>query len=207
MSAIVGLAGLVHPEAEVTKLSTGSTWAEGAVYVPASRTVRWSDIPGNRILQYAIDTKETSTYQDNVEFTNGRTLDLDGNVVQCSHGNRRVERDVDGVVSSIVDSYNGVRLNSPNDVIVASDGAIWFTDPHYGITVPEEGHPGSLEYGECWVFRFDPVTEKLEPVVIDMEDPNGLAFSPTRAFCTSPIPRMRGSRQEWATTTSAPMTS
>ncbi|MBK0297332.1 SMP-30/gluconolactonase/LRE family protein, partial [Bacillus sp. S34] len=73
-------------------------------------------------------------------------------VVQCSHGLRRVERDRDGVVTPIVDSWNGVRLNSPNDVVVARDGSVWFTDPAYGITQPREGHPGEREYGDHWVF-------------------------------------------------------
>jgi gluconolactonase len=178
VSTIQGLAGLVDPSAPVTRLATGSTWAEGAVWVPQSRTVRWSDIPSNRILQYSLDSGESSVYQDNVEFTNGRTLDLDGNVVQCSHGHRRVERDVDGTVIPLIDNWNGARFNSPNDVVVASDGAIWFSDPHYGITVATEGHPGDLEYGECFVFRYDPATDTVDPVIIDIEEPNGLAFSP-----------------------------
>jgi gluconolactonase len=182
VSTIVGLDGLVDSNATVTQLATGSTWAEGAVWIPASRTVRWSDIPGNRILQYSVASGSTTVYQDDVEFTNGRTLDLDGSVVQCSHGHRRIERDVDGVVTPIVDSWNGLRFNSPNDVVVASDGSIWFTDPHYGITVPEEGHPGDREYGEHFVFRFDQRTGVVEPVIIDMEDPNGLAFSPDESI-------------------------
>jgi gluconolactonase len=182
MSTIDGLKGLVDPNAVVTKLATGSTWAEGPVWIAATRTVRWSDIPGNRILQYSAVTGSTTVYQNDVEFTNGRTLDIDGSVVQCSHGLRRVERDVDGEVTSIVDSWNGVRFNSPNDVVVATDGAIWFSDPGYGITVPEEGHPGKHEYGEHFVFRFDQMTGVVEPVIIDMEDPNGLAFSPDESI-------------------------
>ena len=163
---------------QVEKLSTGAIWAEGPCWIPARKALRWSDIPNNRILEFSEETGETSVYQSNVEFTNGRILDHDGSVIQCSHGNRRVERDVNGVVTSLIDSYDGVRLNSPNDVIVAKDGTVWFTDPPYGIFVEAEGHPGVREYEDCFVFAFDPKTQKLRPAVTDMEEPNGLAFSP-----------------------------
>ena len=117
-------------------------------------------------------------YATGVEFTNGRTLDLDGSVVQCSHGLRRVERDRDGVIAPIVERWKGVRLNSPNDVVIAPDCSIWFTDPAYGITEAREGHPGDREYGDHYVFRHDQATGETSPVVIDVEEPNGLAFSP-----------------------------
>ncbi len=174
--------GLVTQDAKVELLAQISTWAEGPLWIPESQTVRWSDIKGNRILQWSWATGETSVYSFPAEFTNGRTLDLDGSVVQCSHGNRRVERDRDGVVSPIVESWQGRRLNSPNDIVVTRDGAIWFTDPDYGITEPLEGHPGELEYGDHWVFRIDPASATPEtdpvPIVLDAERPNGLAFSP-----------------------------
>lgn len=175
---IVGLDSLLPAGAVLLKRATGATWSEGPVWIPENHSVRWSDIPGNRILEYFTVSDELTVYADGVEFTNGRTLDRDGSVIQCSHGNRRVERDTDGVVTTIVDSYNGVRLNSPNDVIVASDGAIWFSDPSYGITVAAEGHAGVKEYGDHYVFRFDRATGEATPVVIDVEEPNGLAFSP-----------------------------
>jgi gluconolactonase len=117
-------------------------------------------------------------YQTDVEFANGRTLDLDGRVIQCSHGRRAIERDTEGTVEVLVDSWNGVRLNSPNDVVVANDGAIWFTDPPYGIIQAHEGHLGEREYGANYVFRFDPATGDIAPVITDMDEPNGLAFSP-----------------------------
>jgi gluconolactonase len=178
LGGLSGLDHLIPSTARLVKLATGATWSEGPVWIPESQTVRWSDIPGNRILQYSTLDGSTSEYATNAEFTNGRTLDHDGSVIQCSHGNRRVERDRDGVVTSLVDSYNGVRLNSPNDVVVAPDGSIWFTDPPYGITVAVEGHPGEREYGDCYVFRYDPESGQLRPGVIDMFHPNGLAFSP-----------------------------
>ena len=172
------LTDLVPDPGALDRIATGSTWAEGPCWIPASRTLRWSDIPGDRILQWHQDTGETSTYAAGVEFTNGRTLDRDGSVVQCSHGHRRVERDRDGVVTPIVDGWGGGRLNSPNDVVVARDGSVWFTDPAYGITQPREGHPGEREYGDHWVFRCGPDGEDLRPVVLDLDEPNGLAFSP-----------------------------
>ncbi len=175
---IVGLEDLLPAGAALVRRATGATWSEGPVWIAENQSVRWSDIPGNRILQYSTVADELSVYASDVEFTNGRTLDHDGTVIQCSHGNRRVERDSGGVVTTIVDSYDGVRLNSPNDVIVASDGSIWFTDPSYGITVAAEGHPGVKEYGDHFVFRFDRASGQTRPVVIDVEEPNGLAFSP-----------------------------
>lgn len=172
------MTGLIADDAALLVRATGATWSEGAVWLPETRSVRWSDIPANRILEYSTIDNSLSVYASDVEFTNGRTLDLAGAVIQCSHGLRRIERDVDGVVTSIVDSYNGVRLNSPNDVIVASDGTIWFSDPPYGIIVAIEGHPGVREYGDHYVFRHDETTGETRPVVIDIEEPNGLAFSP-----------------------------
>ncbi|MGO4236014.1 SMP-30/gluconolactonase/LRE family protein [Pseudarthrobacter sp. YAF2] len=160
-------------------LYTGSIWAEGPLWVPSTQTVRWSDIPNNRILEFDPATGTAGEYARDVEFTNGRTLDVDGSVVQCSHGRRRVERDRDGTVTGLVASYQGRRLNSPNDVVVASDASIWFTDPPYGILPgTKEGHEGEQEYGGCYVFRLDPASGTLAAVITDLVHPNGLAFSP-----------------------------
>jgi gluconolactonase len=174
---------LLAPGAEPELLFTGCEWAEGPVWLPALGAVRWSDIPNDRILQWDRATGETAVYATDVEFTNGRVLDLAGQVVQCSHGRRRIERDVDGVVTGIVDRYDGHRFNSPNDIVVASDGAIWFTDPPYGIDPSErEGHAGEEEYGGCYVFRYVEATGELTAVITDMVHPNGLAFSPDESL-------------------------
>ncbi|MEE9095087.1 SMP-30/gluconolactonase/LRE family protein [Pseudarthrobacter phenanthrenivorans] len=160
-------------------LFTGSVWAEGPVWVPSSQTLRWSDIPNDRILEFDPATGKTREYAAGVEYTNGRTLDADGSVVQCSHGRRRVERDTGGSVTGLVDSFKGRQLNSPNDVVVARDSGIWFTDPPYGILPgTKEGHEGEQEYGGCYVFRFEPASGTLTAVVTDLVHPNGLAFSP-----------------------------
>ena len=169
---------LLAPDAELDRVATGTIWAEGPVWLPDRRAVRYSDIHNNRIVEFSEDTGELTVYADRAEYPNGRTLDLDGSVIQCSHGRRAVERDVDGRITPVVTSWRGLRLNSPNDVVVKSDGTIWFSDPSYGIERPAEGHPGELEYGDRYVFRYDPATEQLDPVVIDIEQPNGLAFSP-----------------------------
>jgi gluconolactonase len=176
---MASITDLVPDPSALERIATGSTWAEGPCWIPGTRTLRWSDIPGDRILQWHADTGAVDAYAEGVEFTNGRTLDLDGSVVQCSHGNRQVERDRDGVVTTIVDGWNGVRLNSPNDVVVTTDGMIWFTDPAYGITQPREGHLGEREYGDHWVFRCAPDGSDLRPVVLDADEPNGLAFDPS----------------------------
>jgi gluconolactonase len=163
---------------ELERLFTGSVWGEGPLWVPSSQTLRWSDIPNDRILEFDPATGLTREYGRGVEFSNGRTLDPDGTVIQCSHGRRRVERDRGGVVTGLVESFQGRRLNSPNDVVVARDSTIWFTDPPYGILPgTKEGHEGEQEYGGCYVFRYEPATGTLTPVITDLVHPNGLAFS------------------------------
>ncbi|MBG6238501.1 gluconolactonase [Mycetocola sp. CAN_C7] len=169
--------GLIAGDLE--KLWTGGEWLEGPVWVPATQSVWFSDIPNNRILAFDRTSGETQVHRNAVEYTNGRTLDLGGQVVQCSHGRRAVEREVGGQVEVLIDSWNGHRFNSPNDVVVASDGAIWFTDPPYGIQESgREGHPGEQEYGGCFVFRFDPASGELAAVITELVHPNGLALSP-----------------------------
>jgi gluconolactonase len=178
LAPITGLDGLVAVGSSVEVVATGSIWAEGILYLPATHTLHWSDIPANRIMQHDLSANETSVYNTNAEFTNGRTLDLDGSVVQCSHGHRSIERDRNGVVTSVVESWNDVPFNSPNDIVVAADGSLWFTDPPYGIIFAREGHGGARQYGDHYVFRHDTATGETRPVIMDVEEPNGLAFSP-----------------------------
>lgn len=173
------LLNLIDPGATVERLGGGATWSEGPLWLPDEDAVIWSDIPGNRILRWTASTGAVTVERTEVEFTNGRTLDIQGRVVTCCHGRRSVERtEPDGTTRILVDHFGDARLNSPNDVVVASDGAIWFTDPPYGIKFLPEGHPGEQEYGDNYVFRFDPESRELMPAVIDVEEPNGLAFSP-----------------------------
>ncbi|KQZ23229.1 SMP-30/gluconolactonase/LRE family protein [Microbacterium sp. Root553] len=169
---------LIRPGAAIELLGSGATWSEGPLWIPDERVVRWSDIPGNRILRWHASTGSVEVHRDEVEFTNGRALDRDGSVVQCSHGRRRLEREApDGTVTEIVARWGEHRLNSPNDVAVAPDGSYWFTDPDYGIVQPHEGHPGVREYGDCRVFRWS-AQDGLTAVIDDIDRPNGIAFSP-----------------------------
>lgn len=172
---------LIAPDAEPERLWTGGEWVEGPAWLAAERVVRFSDIPNDRIMEFDEATGQTREYATGVEYTNGRTVDADGSVVQCSHGRRRVERDTGGVVTPIAERWAGGRFNSPNDVVVARDGSVWFTDPPYGLHESgREGHPGSQEYDGCFVFRV--VGGVVEPVVTDMVHPNGLAFSPDESL-------------------------
>ncbi len=161
---------------EPVLLWSGAEWTEGPLWMPELRRVRFSDIPNDRILEVDPVTGTMTVHRTGVEYTNGRAMDRDGAVIQCSHGRRAIEREVGNVPETIVDRWAGGRFNSPNDVVVASDGAIWFTDPPYGIHQSErEGHAGEPEYGGCYVFRF--FGGVAEPVITDMVHPNGLAFS------------------------------
>lgn len=175
----VELEGLVPAGASPHKVADGCVWSEGCLWVAPLGVLRWSDIPNDRIMAYDPVSQTASVHRTEVGFTNGRALLDDGRVVQCSHGARRVEiEDADGTIQVLADRYQGVRLNSPNDVVVRSDGSVWFTDPPYGITVDGEGHPGEREYGDHFVFCWTPGDDELRVVVSDVEEPNGLAFSP-----------------------------
>ena len=180
---------LLAPGARLEKVASGFTWAEGPTWIPARGVLRFSDIPGNRVLEFSEASGTTSAISTDAEFTNGRTLGRDGSVIECSHGRRALQIDrtasQDGARYApeiLVDRFGTARLNSPNDVIQKSDGTIWFTDPSYGIKRPDEGHAGQEEYGDRYVFRFDPADGSLRPVVIDVEAPNGLAFSPDESI-------------------------
>jgi gluconolactonase len=120
-----------------------------------------------------------SVFRADSNYSNGNTRDREGRLITCEHGARRVTRtEVDGTITVIADSYKGKRLNSPNDVVVKSDGSIWFTDPSYGILSDYEGHKGGMEQDGCYVYRVDPQSGKIGVVADDFPKPNGLAFSP-----------------------------
>lgn len=184
--APTGLDALLSPGAVLEKVADGCTWNEGPAWVRppglGHGVLRWSDIHGDRIMQLDPATGAVTVHRTGVEHTNGRTPAPDGGVYQCSHGLRRVEHEVDGpegpVVTPVAERFGDARLNSPNDVVCAADGSVWFSDPPYGIVMEGEGHPGEREYGGSSVFRWDPVTGALSVVVTDCVAPNGLAFSP-----------------------------
>ncbi len=162
--------------APVKQLATGFDWVEGPVWFGDAGCLLFSDIPNDRILRWTPGSGIT-TFREPSNFSNGHTRDRQGRLVSCEHGTRRVTRtEWDGAITVIADRFEGKRLNSPNDVIVASDGAIWFSDPHYGIMTDYEGFRSEQEI-PCAVYRVDP-TGTIERVIDDMNCPNGLAFSP-----------------------------
>jgi gluconolactonase len=169
----------IIPVCKLEKLYAGARWAEGPVYFADGRFLLFSDIPNNRMLKWDEVTGEISTFRYPSNFSNGNTRDRQGRLVSCEHGARRVTRtEYDGGVTVLADRFEGKRLNSPNDVVVSSDGAVWFTDPPYGILSDYEGYKATSEIGACNVYRFDPEDRSLAVVASDFDKPNGLAFSP-----------------------------
>lgn len=174
---VEGASELIAPDAALIQLDGSSIHAEGPVYIPADGSVVWSDVKGDRVCKWHNDT--VSVIRKPARFQNGNALDLEGRIVACSHGDRAIiRREKDGQWQVIADRYQGKRLNSPNDLVVKSDGTIWFTDPPFGLTQADEGCGGEQEQSGSFVFRFDPATGEIDAVVTDMERPNGLAFSP-----------------------------
>jgi gluconolactonase len=168
----------IRGDAHLERLWTGGRWLEGPVYYPAGRYLLYSDIPNDRILRWDETSYQVSVFRQPAGNTNGHTLDEQGRLVSCEHGNRRVTRtEHDGAVRVLADNYEGRRLNSPNDVVVRSDGSVWFTDPAYGIDSDYEGFKGEIETGGCHVYRIDPVDGAITRVADDFNRPNGLAFS------------------------------
>ena len=172
--------------ARLEKLCTGAVWSEGPVWMREDGTVLWSDIPNNRMLRWC-PQRGMEVWRHGVEFTNGHTRDLHGNLLHCSHGLRaivRTPKSHDGCVRAetsdevVVNRFEGRRLNSPNDIVVRSDGTIWFTDPPYGILSDREGHRAASEQPANHVFCFDPGSGLLHAASTVVEEPNGLAFSP-----------------------------
>jgi gluconolactonase len=170
---------LFNPTAHLHRLYTGCRWAEGPAYFPAGRYLIWSDIPNNRLLRYDECNGEVSIFRSPSNNANGNTVDRQGRLVTCEHSGRRVSRtEHDGRISCIADRYDGKRLNSPNDVVVKSDGSIWFTDPTYGIDSDYEGDRAESEIGASYVYRVDAQNGAIHVVADDFAKPNGLAFSP-----------------------------
>lgn len=169
--------GLIKGSAALETVHTDCRWAEGPVWFGDSNSLLWSDIPNDRILRYTPGVG-CSVFRSECGNTNGHTRDIQGRLVSCSHGNRHVERtEYDGSITVLADSYNGKKLNSPNDVVVKSDGSIWFTDPAYGIESDYEGNKSLQEQDGCHVYCIDPSTGNVTQVTTDFDRPNGLAFS------------------------------
>ena len=172
-------ARLIFGSAKLEHLWTGGRWMEGPVYVPAAKSLVWSDIPNDRLLRLDECNGAVSVFQSPCGHHNGHTLDHEGHIIACEHGGRRVSRlEHDGRWTGLVDRHEGRRLNSPNDVVVHSDGSIWFSDPTYGIDTHYEGHRSDPEVEGSYVYRLDPETGDLACLITEMVKPNGLCFSP-----------------------------
>jgi gluconolactonase len=165
--------------ARLEKLAERCRWAEGPAYFPAGRYLVWSDVPNDRMMRFDETSGAVSVFRHSSGYSNGNTVDRQGRLVTCEHGNRRVTRtEHDGSITVLASHYQGKRFNSPNDVVVKSDGSIWFTDPAYGIDSDYEGHKAESEIGDCHVYRVDPATGDVRIVADDFVRPNGIAFSP-----------------------------
>jgi gluconolactonase len=168
----------VKGDSLVVRIASGCRWTEGGTYLPASRSFVWSDIPNDRMLRWDELTGETGVFRAPADYPNGSTLDQQARLVTCQHGSRRVTRtEHDGSVTVLADRYEGRRFNSPNDVVVDRTGAIWFTDPSYGIDSDYEGDAALGEMGGCHVYRLG-ADGKVARVADGFVQPNGLAFSP-----------------------------
>jgi len=169
---------LVSPTATLHRLHTGMTWAEGPAYFPALRTLVFSDVPENHLLRYDECNGQTSVFRSPSHNSNGNTVDRQGRLITCEQETRRVTRtEHDGSITVLVDrAENNKRFNSPNDIVVKSDGSIWFSDPTYGIDSDYEGDRAESEIKGNFVYCLK--DGKLHVVARDFEQPNGLAFSP-----------------------------
>ena len=169
---------MILPNAELERLADGMLWTEGPAYFAQGEYLLWSDIPNNKVYQWA-EGMGVRVFDKDANNCNGHTVDQNGRLISCEHLTRRVtRREHDGSVTVIADRHDGKRLNSPNDVVVKSDGSIWFTDPPYGILSDYEGKMADQEQAGCFVYRIDPDGDgEPVPVARDFDKPNGLAFS------------------------------
>lgn len=170
-------AEVVAHDARLMSLYDQATFSEGPVWWPARRMLIWSDVEGRRVLGWREDGC-VEVVVDATPFINGHTIDRDGALIHCEHGTRRLSRTLpDGRYQIVVDTYQGKRFNSPDDVVCADDGALWFTDPAYGLVLPKQGALAEPELDHRSVYRFDPNTGTAARMA-DLEQPNGLAFAP-----------------------------
>ena len=164
--------------APVERLWTGGRWCEGPVWFGDGRFLLWSDIPNDRMLRWEEQTGQVSIFRAPSGHANGNTRDRQGRLITCEHLGRRLSRTgYDGTVTTLMAHWEGRRLNSPNDVVVASDGSIWFSDPSYGIDGDYEGDRAVPELPEA-IYRIDGATGEATVIADDVPGPNGLCFSP-----------------------------
>lgn len=172
-------AAKIDTDATLEELYSECLWAEGPVWFADHDCLYFSDIPNQRVMRYLPANNSVTTYNAASDFANGHSRDRQGRLVSCEHGTRRVTRtEPDGSITVLADSFEGRKLNSPNDVVVKSDGSIWFTDPTYGILSDYEGYKADPEQPVHGVYRIDGADGRISRVIEDFVQPNGLAFSP-----------------------------
>ncbi|MBE7419411.1 MAG: SMP-30/gluconolactonase/LRE family protein [Ideonella sp.] len=184
--------------AHVEQLASGLRWAEGPVWFGDGRYLLLSDIPNNRMLRWDETTGRSSVFRAPSNHANGHARDRQGRLLSCEHLTRRVTRtEYDGTITVLAERWQGKRLNSPNDIVCARDGGIWFTDPLFGIAGHWEGEPAASE--TPWaVYRIDPRNGELQRVIDDLAAPNGLAFSPDEQMLYVVESRALPHRRIWA---------
>jgi gluconolactonase len=182
----------------VERLATGLRWAEGPVWFGDGRYLLVSDIPNDRILRWDAATGVTGVFRQPSNQANGLARDRQGRLLACEHLARRVTRtEYDGSITVLADSFQGKRLNSPNDIVCRSDGSIWFTDPPFGIAGNYEGIKADPELPQA-VYRIDPADGRIDQVIDDLAGPNGLCFSPDESRLYVVESRAQPSRLVWA---------
>ncbi len=190
----------VLPNAPLEKLADGFRWLEGPVWFADMQCLIVSDVPNDRIMRWT-ESGGVSVFREPSAFANGHTRDCQGRLIGCSHSDRCIKRtELDGSITVLADRYRGKRLNSPNDVVVKSDGTIWFSDPVYGIVTDYEGGKRESEL-PANLYRLDPRDASLTIVADDFAGPNGLCFSPDERllyvsesgvpFATDPVQHLR----------------
>ncbi len=169
---------LVGSKFQLEELFSNAVWAEGPVWLPQQQAVVFSDVKGNTMYRWT-EQNGTQILRSPSNFSNGNTVDAEGNLITCEHGRRAISKtDKQGNVRILVDKLEGKRFNSPNDVVVKSDGTIWFTDPPYGILSDAEGKKSPSEIIGCYIYCYDPKTDEINIATFNVMRPNGLAFSP-----------------------------
>ncbi|WP_373778589.1 SMP-30/gluconolactonase/LRE family protein [Glaesserella sp.] len=169
---------LVGTQFTLEELFGDAIWAEGPAWVAQQQALFFSDVKGNTMYRWT-EANGTHFYRAPSFFSNGNSVDTNGNLITCEHGSRGISlTDAQGNRRLLIDRIDGKRLNSPNDVVVKSDGTIWFTDPPYGILSDAEGSKAPSEVIGCYVYRFDPKSGKINIATFNTMRPNGLAFSP-----------------------------
>lgn len=173
------LAAVISPDAPLLVLHEGAVHSEGPVWQTSHDRLLFSDVSNRRLNAWYEQDGRVEVVLDATWFMNGNAIAADGSIWHCEHGRRCISRsdpDLAHVPEPVVTHFEGRRLNAPNDVTVGPDGAIWFTDPIFGIVMPAQGALAEPELDHRSVYRFDPVTSALSRVA-DFEQPNGIALS------------------------------